>query len=73
MLIYILCFKLQIERIHPSGEIEVRYVNGTRKVISADGSSRKFFFYNGDEKEIFPDSQEVSLRCFLQLFGRNIL
>lgn len=56
----------QIERIYPSGEREIIYKSGTRKIIRADGKSRKFFFYNGDIKEIFFDGQEVSLITLLK-------
>lgn len=56
----------QIERIYSSGEREIIYNSGTRKIISADGYKRKFFFYNGDTKEIFSDGQEVSLITFLK-------
>lgn len=44
-----------IERIYPSGEKQLFFNNGTRKIISADGKSKKVFFYNGDVKEINPD------------------
>ena len=42
------------EKTYADGSLEVVYSNGNRKEVSADGSTTKVYYYNGDVKETLP-------------------
>jgi len=49
----------KVERVCPDGSREILFTNGTRKQISSDGRTIIVSFFNGDIKQILPDSRVV--------------
>ena len=49
-----------MEVVKADGSKTIKYPNGTKKDVSADGLSIVLSFFNGDVKRISPDQKVVS-------------